>query len=419
MVHTRALAVVSTAFALAACSHQSDQSNHVTVRGTVLDEFGLPWPSQPVVILAGTVNQRVLSDSDGAFTVENVPTPYNAIVIDATSVAFATVYVGLTRTDPTLTIGNYQFPKRSGNLGGQLVGSSYPESSDDSTEFVFASPAVTPAFQGAFVDDLSGAYSGDVYWVGPATTTGTLYALQVHFGGGLPVDYPGYGTLSGIVLEDDGGLPNQNVTLAPVTTGSLSATVTVPPGYTFEYQAAAFQPAPGVSFSNFWGTAGGSASFTYATPSIPGTSLMVSALASMGQGPGSPTTFAQEQVQAATSSLVLSLPAAPSLTLPADGAASVTLTTPFTWTDFPGGVYAVSFLGHSAGFVVYVSATSATIPDLAAVGFPLRGSYEWQVTGIAPVASIDALAAAGGTWALSFGDLMKATSGQRSFTTSQ
>ena len=150
---------------------------------------------------------------------------------------------------------------------------------------------------------------------------------------------------------------------------------------------------------------------------------MTSALASMSQGPGSPTTFAQEQVPASSSILALSLPAAPTLTLPADGAAGVTLTTPFAWTEFPGGVYALSFLGHSAdvneGFVVYVAATSATIPDLADAGFPLRGSYEWQVTGIAPVASIDALAAAGGTWALSFGDLMEATSGQQSFTTTQ
>jgi hypothetical protein len=183
--------------------------------------------------------------------------------------------------------------------------------------------------------------------LGPASITGTLYALQVHFGGGLPLDYPGYGTLSGIVLENDGDLPNQNVTLAPVTTGSLSATVSVPPGYTFEYQAAAFQPAPGVSFSNFWGAAGGPASFVYATPSIPGTSLMVSALASIGQGPSSPTTFAQKQVPATTSSLALSLFAAPSLTVPADGAASVPLTTPFTWTEFAGGVYAVSFLGDN------------------------------------------------------------------------
>jgi hypothetical protein len=423
MVQTKFLAgVLSTAVALTACSHQSDQSNQsnqVTVNGTVLDKYGHVWPSQPVVISAGTFSRRLVSDASGAFTVENVPTPYNAIVIDATSVAFATVYVGLTRTDPTLTIGNYQLPKLSGNLSGQLMGGSYPESSDYSTAFVFGSPEVTPAFpQGGFVDDSSGAYSGDVYWLGPASTTGTLYALQVHSGGGLPLDYPGYGTLSGIVLENDDGLPNQNVTLAPVTTGSLSATVSVPPDYTFEYQAAAFQPAPGVSFPNFWGAAGGPASFVYATPSIPGTSLMVSALASMDQGPGSPTTFAQKQVPATASSLALSLPAAPSLTVPADGAAGVTLTTPFTWTEFAGGVYAVSLIGQHEGLVVYVAATSATIPDLTAVGFPLLGSYEWQVTGIAPVAGIDALAAAGGTWALSSGDFMEATSGQRSFTTS-
>src|SRR5450631_3888003 len=145
MGHTRFLAVaLSTAAALAACSHQPDQPSNVAIQGIVLDEFGHPWPSQPVVISAGTFSQRVLSDSSGSFTVKNVPTPYNAMVIDATSTAFATLYVGLTRTDPTLTIGNYQFPKRSGGLGGQLIGGSYPESSEYSTGLVFASPEVTP-----------------------------------------------------------------------------------------------------------------------------------------------------------------------------------------------------------------------------------------------------------------------------------
>jgi hypothetical protein len=425
MGHTRFLAVaLSTAAALAACSHQPDQPSNVAIQGIVLDEFGHPWPSQPVVISAGTFSQRVLSDSSGSFTVKNVPTPYNAMVIDATSTAFATLYVGLTRTDPTLTIGNYQFPKRSGGLGGQLMGGSYPESSEYSTGLVFASPEVTPVSPGSFTMDSSRAYSGDVDWVGPASTTGTLYVLQVHFDGGFPVDYSGYGSLSGIVLEDKGSVQAQNVTLAPVTTGSLSVSVTVPPGYTFQYQRAAFQPVPGASFFNFWGASAVPASFVYATPSIPGTSMMVSAFASIGQGIGSPTTLAQAQVPA-TTSLALSLPAAPSLTLPADGAADVTLSTPFAWTQYPGGVYAVTFIGNGVagvgneGVVVYVAGTSATLPDLADAGFPFRGSYTWQVTGIAPVASIDALAAAGGTWALSLGDFMEATSGQQSFTTSQ
>jgi hypothetical protein len=415
MVQTRAVVALFAVVALAACSNQ------LTVNGTVVDQFGLPWPGQPVIISAGSFTQSTVSSSSGTFTVANVPTPYNATVIDSTSTAFATVYMGLTRADPTLSIGNAQILKRSGGIGGHLTGGSYPEPPGYSTELVFASPQVAPEFpQTEFLDDSSGGYSGAINWGGPASTTGTLYVLQVHFDGGLPVDYPGYGTLSGLTLEDKSVLPNQNVTLSPVTTGSLSVTVSVPQDYTFEFQAAFFQPAPGVSFSNFWGVSGGPASFVYATPSIPGTSLMVRASASVGDGIGVPTSFAQQQVAPGTSNLMLNLPAAPSPTLPADGATGVTDATSFAWTGFPGVVYAVLFNGHdlNEGVLVYVEGTTATFPNIADAGFPLQGNYTWQVTGIAPVASIDALAAAGGTWALTFGDLMEATSGQQSFSTS-
>jgi hypothetical protein len=44
--------------------------------------------------------------------------------------------------------------------------------------------------------------------------------------------------------------------------------------------------------------------------------------------------------------------------------------------------------------------TSATLLDFAQAACCVGGVYEWQLTGIGPVNSIDELAAAGGTWAL-------------------
>jgi hypothetical protein len=217
MAETRLLAMVLlAALPLAACSSQ------VTVNGTVVDEFGFPWPGQAVLISSGGFSQRVVSSSSGAFTVANVPTPYDATVFDSTSVGFIMVYVGLTRVDPTLTVENYQHPNRTANLTGQLRGGNYPESSDYSTEVVFASPQVVVPFQSPAYE-VSGTYSAMVNWVGPTSTTGTLYALQIHSDGGIPVDYPGYGTLSNVVLQDDGGLTNQNVSLVPVMPGEHAA----------------------------------------------------------------------------------------------------------------------------------------------------------------------------------------------------
>jgi hypothetical protein len=174
---------------------------------------------------------------------------------------------------------------------------------------------------------------------------------------------------------------------------------------------AALPLSPNLSFSS---QGEGNPSFSYATPSIPGTALILRASASSGAGSGMKGSFAQQLVSATASAVTLSILAAPSLILPADGATGVGVATRFSWTQFPGGVHAFSIFGRQ-NILVFTAATTATIPDLAGAGFPLGATYGWTVSGISPVASIDALAAPGGMWALMAGDYAEATSGQQSF----
>jgi hypothetical protein len=419
MARTRVLGLVLlAALPLAACSNQV---NPVTVNGMVVDEFGFPWAGQAVLISSGAFSQRVVSSSRGAFTVANVPTPYDATVFDSTSPGFIMVYVGLTRVDPTLTVQNYQQLNRTATFSGQLTGGRYPEVFGYSTEVAFASPQVVVPFQSPGYE-VSGSYSTMVNWVGPTSTTGTLYALQIHSDAGIPLDYPGYGTLGGIVLQDQGSLTNQDVTLSPVTTGALSGTVSVPSGYALGYKSLALVAPSGaalpLSLALFFSSqAPADPSFSYATPSVPGTALVLRASAASGQGAGMSSSFAKHQVPANASGVTVSIPPAPSLLLPADGATGVGLATRFTWTPFAGGVHAFAIFG-AQNVIVFTAATTATIPDLADAGFPLGPSYGWTVSGISPVASIDALAAPGGMWALQSSDYAEATSGEQRFATS-
>ena len=114
-------------------------------------------------------------------------------------------------------------PKRTGNLAGQLAGGSFPEPLDVTTRLVFASPENLSSVIYALSNvDYSpdGGFSSAMQWSGPATTSGAVYALQFasasSVNGYLPVQYLGFGSLSGVSLDDMGSLGGQTVMLAPI-----------------------------------------------------------------------------------------------------------------------------------------------------------------------------------------------------------
>src|SRR5450432_111939 len=95
----------------------------VTLNGTVVDELGHGLGGEAVIIASGTAfSQSTVSDASGAFSVANVPTPYNATVVDGTGKS-AIQYIGLTRADPTLlTLVSAPSGTRSATLSGALTG---------------------------------------------------------------------------------------------------------------------------------------------------------------------------------------------------------------------------------------------------------------------------------------------------------
>jgi hypothetical protein len=386
------------------------QVTNPTVNGTVVDINGQPASGQTVLITSGTAfSQMVTTDVNGAFSVPAVPTPYDATIIQAT---IATEYVGLMRADPTLTAFFFLADNRMAGLSGSFTGGTFPETPGYSTTLIFDSPQTVHGLG----DPTSGSYSATIKWPGASTTTGILYALQVHTDGGVPADYPGFGMLSAVTLTDTSSLGGQNVALSPVTSGALSGSATAPSGYSILYKSIDLQVASNLSLNVLFDPSA-NGTFGYVTPAISNTTLTVTAAASSALGEFSAVIKAGESANA--SGLTFAIPAAPVLTAPPDAGTGVTLTTPFTWTTYPSAVY--EFRTESSGgltFYVLTASTTATLPDLSAFGLPLPSTtdFSWFVVALAPVATVDLLAAPGGFNSITI-DLNEGVSATQSFVT--
>ncbi len=221
----------------------------------MIDGNGAAVAGQTVLITSGTFSQSVVSDATGAFSVPNVPTPYDATVIDSGGKE-AVQYVGLTRADPSLTDLVSSSTPQTASVAGSFTGGTYPESASTNTQILFVSPQITVDFS----DPGDGTFSSPVNWAGPSTTTGALYALQVHTVAGLPADFPGYWLAESLAHQWE-SLTGQTVALSGVTTGTISGTITAPAGLTIGENIASLVPASGVLLG-FLQDSSGSASFS-------------------------------------------------------------------------------------------------------------------------------------------------------------
>jgi len=367
-------------------------SSTITVTGTVIGQFTGPLPNVPVIISG---HPSTTTDASGNFTVSGVAMPYEATVV-ATASKRAMVYKGLTRPDPILysvDLSLAMFPY-SATLSGTISGGTgFPQPANHRTAVAFASDEAggTNTANGA-----TGAYSLGLGWAGPVTTTGTIHGLQWEEASTLPVTYKGYGTNAGVALADGGVFTGQNITMSSIPTATLSGTVIVPSGYSLGIKivSAVFGRAGSIDV-----VADGSstASFSYATPSIPGVSLGLRVIASSSTGN---TNIWRVGLDPSASGLTITIPVAPSQTLPVNAATNVDTTTVFSWTGFNQGVHLVYFNGPlgEPDYYVVTGATSTTIPNLNTIGLGLPAStaYQWQIRGVAPFASVDDAAGPGG-----------------------
>jgi predicted small secreted protein len=382
-----------------ACSTASgggpDAGATQTVTGMVLSFEGLPASGDTVIAASGGFTAKGRTDITGRFTILGVPVPYDLYVTAPEGPPVR--YVGLTRTDPTVTDLLYRAkPTRTGNLAGQLVGSSYPESPGVATRLLFASPEnlYLATYALSNVDySADGGFASSMQWEGPATTTGALYALQFasrfQENGYLPTQYTGYGSLSSVSLEDMGTVSGQTVTMAPIAAETMAVTVMPPDGYTLYEETAQLSVGPNVPLTIAFLPVTPGTTLTFLAPVIPNTSLVVSANATNDAGA---FVEATRTGLAADASVALTFPAPPEPQAPANEATQVGTDITFSWSAYANGVHMLMVIPekYGAANVVFTAGTSATIQNLNPL--PANTGFYWFVVGAAPLASVDDLA---------------------------
>jgi len=278
----------------------------------------------------------------------------------------------------------------SGTVSG---GTGFPQPANHKTAVAFASDEAGGT---NMANGVSGAYSLGLGWAGAVTITGAIHALQWEEASALPVTYKGYGTKAGVALADGGAFTGQNITMSSIPTATLSGSITVPSGYMLGIKtvSAVFGSAGSIDV-----VADGSstASFSYATPSIPGVNLGLRVIATSSSGNSN---VWRVGLDPNTSGLTIMIPAAPTQTLPVNAATNVDTATIFSWTGFSQGIHLVYLNGPPGepDYYVVTSATSTRIPNLNTIGLglPASKSYQWQIRGLAPFASVDDATGPGG-----------------------
>ena len=393
----------------------------VTVAGKVIGQNGQGVGNVPVFV---TGKPSTNTDANGNFSIASVSTPYDITVVDGTNKR-ALVYKGLTRQDPTLTfLGSSPGTARHGAVNGKISGGAFTpnQGASDVTKVVFASTETSAGLNTA-ANGIFGPIN--LTWYGPTVTTGNLYALQFTTDGtGFPIasGYRGYGTKSGIAVNDGSTLTNQFDTLQSVGTSQFTASVTVPSGYSLVQKSLSVRVSQ-TTLIAILSDATLNAAVSYYTPSIAGASLVLSVQASKS---GAQAIYFKNGLATGATGAAIGIVAAPDLSLPVSGASGVDTTVTFSWTAMTGGIHLIQYTSTgNPTYQVLTVGTSATIPNLKGqgLGLPSGATYQWSVVGIGPFASSDDAAGSSGFLgaltnpALLTSDAFLGVSGARTFTT--
>jgi hypothetical protein len=206
--------------------------------------------------------------------------PYDVTVVVSAS-KLGITYRGLSRSDPTLVnLLSSAVPTNTATVSGTVSGGGgYPQPASRASKVSLASAEVSSS---ATPNATTGAYSTTPTWVGAATITTILRALQWDMNASLmPTNYVGYGEKTAVAITAGGSFAGQNIAMTAVSSQNISGTVTVPAALVLGSKTLVLSfPTNG---SMLLGTDNGTATaFTYAVPVITGTTLSVSGQATGG-----------------------------------------------------------------------------------------------------------------------------------------
>jgi hypothetical protein len=387
------------------------------------------------------VTETIPVDANGDFTMTDVPATYSLAVLLSNQYArSATIYQGLTRANPTLTILQGQFggPSTSGPVSATSVmgkisgGSGFNATSSASTVITLALPTAV-RFEPGYslpVNPVTGEYGTGATWKGSNTVIGTIHALQFSTDiNGKITTFGGYAQhavtlvpqpVGPIVVNPGDPLPQptfvtQDVALAAVTVGSVKGTITWPSGLTSpEYRMNATMllnsPNPAsLPLSRINGSTPtisvAPTGFDQPVPLIVGaTYLQVAGIAEKSDPTASyPAGYSIVwKLVTPQSNTYITVPAPISLTLPTADADKISANTRFSWSKYPDGIH-IFTIGPiqsqiQTSIQLITASSSTTFPDLGLkeFEFPKGGKMAWTVSGAAPFSNVDAATNSGG-----------------------
>ena len=395
-----------TALALAGCAGQAGwnelpappvspaQAGPIT--GTVVDGAGKPLPDQ-IVAVGG---ERTTSDGEGRFTLPHIPAGYD-LVIASPDHSRAIVYQDLGRCDPVVT---HETPRRDARAHAHTakvdVTVTGGEPAKSSWHVHFSSPRADAdlLIRGLAPDSAGVVNAGTlaIEWDGAETVTGVVMAL-------LMKDQPS--TLTPWFAQQQvtvraGETAHVRLALAKVPVvmrpaGKVTQPDGVPP-FDPEYHEHFSVPGSGRALHSTFA----SRRAAFAVPDLRafGIELCAEAFQWNPYFRGHRTQCGVDPAQGA----VLALPPAPSFSSPAwDTPATPGMR--FSWSPQPGAVYRLMLatVGRKPTAAhpqidIYTSRTTASWPDLSAVGiaFPTTLTYYGvTIAALGPYASTDDVAA--------------------------
>ena len=398
----------------------------ITVSGKVLN-FAT---SKPGAFLPVLVNgQKTATDESGTFSVANVLTPYDLVVVFPEDEE-ALIYQGLTRPDPTV----FDYYVRNDDPQESAVTYSFtnfdtspaPPDPSYAVDYIACASASSNAdmtrCSGDNINGLIGAtpYPFTVTWDGASSIRANFYAWQMirnlTDSGFITTDVRRFARTENVPLTS-GQAASVNFDFQPVTTTSISGNISVPSGYTLTTRELYFTA--GGQFlsvlSSESSEAGVPPSFSWPAPVVTGLELGFYAIAKKGDA--SVSGYLNNVVPG---TIGLTLPAPPELSQPATAATGVDHTTVFSWTPFDEGIYTFRASPETEdplSLYIYTAQTQATLPDLSSLGYSLpKGvEYRWWVDADAPVLDTNELTSGVDIYSKSEG--YYASSEERTFTT--
>jgi len=319
--------------------------------------------------------------ADGRFSVGGGGSSYDVTAVSADG-RTAAVYVGLTRTDPIISIP-LEGPGESVLIHSALVtgqffgGVGVPIPQGHVAAAFFTGPLAAKVRIANTSLNPDGTYTVLLNWRGDANLTGTLRVIEwLEDVSGFLASFEAAASIP-IAIASGERSAGKDMHLAAVGNLRITGTTSLAPGYALFSRAltASFPPSGGLTLGfDTQGTA-----FDFPAFDLPGGTFNLTALAQDASGA---VVQAWRAGFSPSAPVVLNLPAAPAFLPQSPPQPIVVAGTTVSWTPLGGAVYDVLVRPETGGALLRVVTPETTfaLPELSAMGFSWLGATTYDVT---------------------------------------